>query len=282
MILNISTVFSEMSKKYEDKTIKIKNLVSQNVQSANTGGILTKWSFELNDKIYYVKAGEKDHFGNYTNLQPYSEIMCYRLSRQLGFTNVIETDIAEVCNDDQYFIVSYTTSFLGNEESYRHMFSMIDENLLNSVDLHSNILEIFPSYRSFLSTMLLFDFIVLNVDRHFKNFGFIESEEGNIKEAPIFDNGLSLLANFSELELSGVPIYKIDKELTVKPFNTKPYRQFKKIDKDLIDNDLLNNIYYSEINWEEIFKDINISNLRKRYIRELVEIRIDYVRRKFI
>ena len=52
-----------------------------------------------------------------------------------------------------------------------------------------------------IDQMILFDYIVNNTDRHMKNFGFIESKDGKLRMAPLFDHGFSLTSRISEEDL---------------------------------------------------------------------------------
>lgn len=52
----------------------------------------------------------------------------------------------------------------------------------------------------YLSRVLSLDMLLLNEDRHFHNLGVIRSESG-YKAAPIFDNGYSLLCDYSRYPL---------------------------------------------------------------------------------
>lgn len=45
----------------------------------------------------------------------------------------------------------------------------------------------------YFARIFTLDYIILNEDRHFNNLGFIRSADGSYREAPIFDNGKSLL-----------------------------------------------------------------------------------------
>ncbi len=52
--------------------------------------------------------------------------------------------------------------------------------------------------RAYLSRILSLDVLILNTDRHFNNLGFILNDKTNtIREAPIFDNGSSLLSDWN-------------------------------------------------------------------------------------
>jgi len=54
--------------------------------------------------------------------------------------------------------------------------------------------ELGDAFYDDLVDMLIFDIVILNTDRHFGNFGFLVDSNTNkiVKNAPIFDNGLSL------------------------------------------------------------------------------------------
>lgn len=62
--------------------------------------------------------------------------------------------------------------------------------ILNTVDLftgHS------LDFRNYLNKVVQLDLLISNVDRHIHNFGIIiNAETGEVRSAPIFDNGLSL------------------------------------------------------------------------------------------
>lgn len=62
----------------------------------------------------------------------------------------------------------------------------------------------------YLSKILTLDMLILNTDRHFNNLGIIiNSDTGECKEAPIFDNGAALMSNFAQFE----PDYSIEENL---------------------------------------------------------------------
>lgn len=76
---------------------------------------------------------------------------------------------------------------------------------------------------TYLETLLQLDAITLNTDRHFHNLGVIKGASG-YREAPIFDNGASLLSDYQRF-----PVYRkiADNCLsaTAKPFSGSFYCQ---------------------------------------------------------
>ncbi|MDE6052233.1 MAG: hypothetical protein K2G55_00420 [Lachnospiraceae bacterium] len=72
-------------------------------------------------------------------------------------------------------------------------------NLLNTpreradfvLDFFQNAIDLDLS--NYFAKIFTLDYIILNEDRHFNNLGFIRSVDGTYHEAPIFDNGKSLL-----------------------------------------------------------------------------------------
>lgn len=62
--------------------------------------------------------------------------------------------------------------------------------------------------------MLIFDFLIVNTDRHLRNYGLLQSiETGKLTLAPIFDNDKALYSELSDESnyLSAVDIYAISK-----------------------------------------------------------------------
>ena len=72
---------------------------------------------------------------------------------------------------------------------------------------------------TYLANTFWLDSIILNTDRHFNNYGIIMSGEG-YREAPIFDNGKSLLTGES-IDLRGVSISDAVKKVYSKSFSSK-------------------------------------------------------------
>ncbi len=96
--------------------------------------------------------------------------------------------------------------FISFEDLY---YRKIHKSLTNDIRTISNVEE---RYRKLLQIMnglthldlqryldinLSLDFLILNPDRHMNNLGVVITPSGSYKEAPIFDNGQSLGANWN-------------------------------------------------------------------------------------
>ena len=72
--------------------------------------------------------------------------------------------------------------------------------------------------RSYLRFLLLVDAVLLNEDRHLENIALIHSSDGSFRVSPIFDNGLSLLAD-AKLYRMTVDYTKLIHTVNAKPFD---------------------------------------------------------------
>lgn len=108
-------------------------------------------------------------------------------------------------------------------------------------------IEFFKEYISFdvseyLGNILRLDALILNQDRHFNNLGVIINQEtGQIREAPIFDNGDSLMSDFGRFPSTDSLEENMDR-CYAQPFSVNPYEQIKylpgtlKIDYKMLDS----------------------------------------------
>ena len=104
-------------------------------------------------------------------------------------------------------------------------------NKLVSICSEVTKIDVFFIY-NYLSYILKLDALLLNEDRHYNNLAFVRLGDGSFRTAPIFDNGLSLLADTEEFPLN--KSYDVRK-VKAQPFSTS----FTKQAKYLSDFDLL-------------------------------------------
>ena len=162
----------------------------------NSGGRLSKiWITDVSDNRYLVKSS------TLFNKEPYSEVMAYHIGRVLGF-NVLE-----------YRLISaeYFKDVLPRGIKCKHVSVCRDinsqgcdlvtiTNLKNQLNLMSGVKysnqDVMEKYLSkeYIDRMLFFDAIIGNKDRHYRNIHIFKDNYGNTFEAPIIDNGDSLLA----------------------------------------------------------------------------------------
>lgn len=79
--------------------------------------------------------------------------------------------------------------------------------------------------QGYLTRVLALDYIVHNEDRHFNNLAVIECSDGTYREAPIFDNGLSLLSDIRDYPMYD-SVSKCLRKVKAKPFNVNFKKQF--------------------------------------------------------
>ena len=151
-----------------------------------THGMLRKaWRFLENDGIYLFKGGTEG-FAN-AGLEPYSEFYASQIAERMGLKHV-EYDLVRWKN----ILASKCRLFTDIDTAYIPIGHLVTHGGLKAcLDYYAKISsEAFEEVKS----MLVFDAVIYNEDRHFGNFGVLmDSRTCKIKgAAPIFDNGVSL------------------------------------------------------------------------------------------
>ena len=176
-----------------------------------TNGMLRKaWRHIENDGIYLYKGGTEGaaNAGN----EPYSEFYACQIAKAMGL-NCVEYDL----ENWKEILASKCRLFTDIDTSFVPISRLIkDRTLKNALDYYAGLGKRFYDD---LCSMLVFDAVIYNEDRHFGNFGVLrDNHTGNIiKPAPIFDNGLSLfnfamaddLDNLSEYAKTRTPPYGV-------------------------------------------------------------------------
>lgn len=155
-----------------------------------TNGMLRKaWRHIDGDGIYLYKGGTEGaaNAGN----EPYSEFYACQVAKTMGL-NCVEYDL----ENWKGILASKCRLFTDIDTSFVPISRLIkDRTLKNALDYYAGLGK--PFYDD-LCSMLVFDAVIYNEDRHFGNFGILRDNHTGkiIKPAPIFDNGLSLF-NFA-------------------------------------------------------------------------------------
>lgn len=176
-----------------------------------TNGMLRKaWRHIENDGIYLYKGGTEGaaNAGN----EPYSEFYACQVAKAMGL-NCIEYDL----ENWKGILASKCRLFTDINTAFVPISRLIkDRTLKNALDYYG---ELGKEFYDELCSMLVFDAVIYNEDRHFGNFGILRDNHTGkiIKPAPIFDNGLSLfnfamaddLENLSEYAKTRIPPYGV-------------------------------------------------------------------------
>lgn len=158
-----------------------------------TNGMLPKgWRFIENDGIYLYKGGTTG--ASNTGNEPYSEFYACQIAEAIGL-NAVHYDL----ENWKGILASKCRLFTDIDTSYIPIGRLVrDGGLKACLEYYGNL---GTEYLEQIKSMLVFDAVIYNEDRHFGNFGVLrDNRSGKITApAPIFDNGLSLF-NFATKE----------------------------------------------------------------------------------
>lgn len=176
-------------------SVKQKGFISS--PEFTTNGMLAKaWRKDpLKRKgIFLYKSGSKGcaNCGN----EPYSEFYASQVAQTMGL-DVTPYSLAKWKGE----VNSICELFSSKEYSFVPIYRLVTEGGWDAVLAY--YAELGDEFYEALLEMIIFDVIIVNVDRHFGNFGLLVDNKTNkiVKPAPIFDNGLSLFYDAMEDDL---------------------------------------------------------------------------------
>lgn len=228
--LNESNIFNKYNFSSDTKSELCVTEVSAISLSHTSKGVLCKWTALIDGELYYIKTG-KLSYGKFSNLEPISEYVAYRIGELLN-VNVIETFYCDINLKDTFnfsnqdTMVSYTKNYLGPGEVFYSIFKLEGDTLT-----YDDLISKYNSFSEDINRMLIFDFVINNTDRHLNNFGFILNDNTmEIKRfCCIFDNGGSLLSDLDDDKLIEFDFKDIDDYSSCKPFSRNHYLQLSLI-----------------------------------------------------
>lgn len=155
-----------------------------------TQGMLRKaWRFIEDDGIYLYKGGTEGAAN--TGKEPYSEYYAFQIAKAMGL-NAVAYDL----ENWKGILASKCKLFTDIDTAFVSIGRIVKEGGIKAcLDYYKSISD--EAYEE-LCSMLVFDAVIYNEDRHFGNFGILRDNHTGkiIGPAPIFDNGLSLF-NFA-------------------------------------------------------------------------------------
>ena len=155
-----------------------------------TNGMLRKaWRFVDGDGIYLYKGGSEgaSNAGN----EPYSEFYACQIADRMGL-DCVHYDL----ENWKGILASKCKLFTDIDTSFVPIGRILHKTTLKTcLDYYK---DLGGDFHEQLCSMLIFDALIYNEDRHFGNFGLLRDNHTGeiIAPAPIFDNGLSLF-NFA-------------------------------------------------------------------------------------
>lgn len=152
-----------------------------------TGGMLRKaWRFSKYKGIWLYKGGT-DGFAN-TGNEPYCEFYASQVAQRMGL-NAVSYEL----ENWKGILASKCKLFTDIDTSYIPIGRLVKTGGIEAcLEYHKSLGDEF--YQQ-LASMLVFDAVIINEDRHFGNFGLLRDNKTGkiIAPAPVFDNGTSLL-----------------------------------------------------------------------------------------
>lgn len=160
--------------------------------NTSDGYLPKKWIIKNGERLL-LKGGELPNFQ-----EPYNEVLAFNIANTLNANAVrydLITEKGEVYSACKNMIKT-------NEEIIPAMYLIESEKKPNHVSDFNHYLGLCEKYglknaREELEDMIILDYIMVNEDRHQRNYGVIRNVETLEFErvAPIFDTGFSLLYN---------------------------------------------------------------------------------------
>jgi hypothetical protein len=182
---------------YENRFSEILSLVAYTGHGASpkafttspeltTNGMLPKaWRFIENDGIYLYKGGSSGAAN--TGNEPYSEFYACQIAEAMGLA-AVKYDL----ENWKGILASKCRLFTDIDTAYISVGRIVHSGGLKAcIDYYDSLGENFGDN---IRSMLVFDAVIYNEDRHFGNFGILRDNISGaiISPAPLFDHGLSL------------------------------------------------------------------------------------------
>lgn len=165
-----------------------------------TAGMLPKAWRRINNKIYLYKGGTKGYAN--AGMEPYSEFYAAQVARKMGLNHVTYG-----LEKWKGILASTCELFTDIDTAYVPIGTIVTSGGIDAVsDYYIGMGE---EYFEEFASMLVYDALIINEDRHYGNFGLLrDNKTGRFKTcAPIFDNGYSLFATAMEQDLKDIDNY---------------------------------------------------------------------------
>ena len=154
----------------------------------------------------------------------------------------VDYSFCRIIDNGRYFNGCFSESFLLEDDNFIPIYTLIKENIpvsdfnkltsMNGINFVNQLIEYInqitdisiPEITEWLSCMVKLDYLILNEDRHFSNFGVVLNNK-RFRLAPFFDHGLSLLSDISKYSMnSDVGLVN---RVKARPFNSSFKKQIR-------------------------------------------------------
>lgn len=177
----------------------IVDLTNLNWVTSHNGGVsygcyYKASTIENGEKIYYKCSNFNSNSGFFGDESVY-EVICSRFLSRLGFNCVRYTLVKAKI---QLKGVVYTTFVCRSVDFSKGCTSRMSFESLREMYMNLTLDEFIDkfNFRNNIYAFFLSDFLIIGRDRHGANIEVLLNSNGDYKIAPIFDNGISLLAPY--------------------------------------------------------------------------------------
>lgn len=236
---------------FNDAYIFIAEDVTDNINictpNTSVNGTLNQMWIQENTDLILLKAG------GVLTLEPFNEVFISKLLHETTI-NHVDYELRQIKND---IYVSACKAFTNNEYEFIPAWQIMS-NIRFNENKYQVLLEQcqkynMPNIQKDIDSMIALDYLILNDDRHWGNFGFLRHSDTLTFTglAPIFDNGNSLWYDQYKINVNK-PYYAYDSQ----PFNSKHEKQINNIETDLSEMNIKNIIKIMP----ELMENIYIKN----------------------
>ena len=166
-------------------TVRSQRMFTTSPEFTTQGMLRKAWHYIEGDGIYLFKGGSEGMLNS--GLEPYSEYYACQIAERMEL-NAIHYDLVKWKN----ILSSKCKLFTNINTAYVPIGRIVRNGGLRAcVEFYRNISS---EALEDLKSMIVFDALIYNEDRHYGNFGvLVDSRTATLKgAAPIFDNGVSL------------------------------------------------------------------------------------------
>ena len=230
--------------------------------SSTSKGDAMKWYQPETD--CYLKANRVDHGREYQDA--IAEVIASRVGELLHIL-VVQYQLCHIRIDDEKLLLGTISH---NSDAPIQWAVSAKENYALVIDLFRTLTGL--DARDYLNTMLLFDFLICNEDRHLNNFGVLKDEtDGSYRFPPLFDSGYAL--GFMQAEHRPVEQYLYS--CKAKPFSTSFSKQMHLV------NQLPSGIVLPDSIPDTVFDGLPLSAQMLDYCRTILQIRLQQLKEYF-
>jgi hypothetical protein len=229
----------------------------------------------------YLKANRVDHGREYQDA--IAEVIASRVGELLHIL-VVQYQLCHIRIDDEKLLLgTISHNFCHKNESFISFETMVESSdaliqwAVSAKENYALVIDLFRTLtgldaRDYLNTMLLFDFLICNEDRHLNNFGVLKDEtDGSYRFPPLFDSGYAL--GFMQAEHRPVEQYLYS--CKAKPFSTSFSKQLHLV------NQLPSGIVLPDSIPDTVFDGLPLSAQMLDYCRTILQIRLQQLKEYF-